>query len=75
MELAGLGFLDSPGSGSSRFLEPQALKASGPQRKPFTLNTNLKKNEHPEQKTCDNSGSPQQTDVAEKARKMAYEPA
>ena len=28
MELAGFSFLDSPGSGALRFLEPEALKAS-----------------------------------------------
>ena len=28
MELAGLRFLDSPGSGSLRFLEPKALRTS-----------------------------------------------
>ena len=55
MELAGLSFLDSPGSGSSRFLEPKALRAASLAvpvlRKPLTLNTNLKKkNNHPENK-------------------------
>ena len=28
MELAGLSFLDSPGSGSIKFLDPKALRAS-----------------------------------------------
>ena len=66
MGLAGLRFLDSPRSGSLRFLEP---KPSGLQvllRKLLTQNTNpyKKKKKRPE-KTCDNSGYPEQTRFAE----------
>ena len=45
MELAGLSFLDSPGSGSVKFLEPKARRASSllaqafnPKHKPFKRN-------------------------------------
>ena len=50
MELAGLGFLDSPGTGSLRFLEPKTLRASSitaqalnPKHKPSNKNNRPEK--------------------------------
>ena len=65
MELAGLSFLDSPGSGSLRFLEPNTLRAQALLRKPLTLKTQTLRKKAVRKNTCDYRVLHQQTRFAE----------